>query len=832
MNTPLSWIRAYVPGLECTDQEYNDRMTLSGTKVDGMYRLDKNLEKIVTGKILQITPHPDADKLVVCRVKVTADDGSCVVDPAEIPGLGEDGCVQIVTGAPNVFEGAVVPVVLAGGRVAGGHDGSPNPAEGIQIKEGKLRGVESYGMLCSIEELGSSRDAYPEAPEYGIYIFTEASPEGIPQTGKDAVASLGLHDTVFEYEITSNRVDCYSVIGVAREAAATFGLPFEPPVVELQEENNGKRVEDYVSVEVKDPDLCKRYCARVCTDVKIAPSPQWMQRRLAAAGLRPINNLVDITNYVMLEYGQPMHAFDLDTVAGHKIVVRRAADGETFRTLDGQDRKLDHDVLMICDAEKEIGIAGIMGGDNSKITEDVKTVLFESACFNGPNIRKSAKRIGLRTDASGFFEKGLDPVNSRDAVDRACQLMQELGCGTVVPGCADVCEPLPDPVRIPFCADEINTYLGTNCDEAEMLRIFNKLELGYDEEKKEVVVPSFRQDLKAMCDLSEEVARFTGYDTIPTTLPSSSATVGGLTFAQKIENKARETALKYGFSEAMTYSFESPKIADKLLFAQDAPERRAIRIQNPLGEDFSMMRTTPVNGMLSSLSTNYNRRNKDVRLFEIAAVYLPKQLPLTELPDERRQFTLGMYGTGDFFDLKGAVTAFFKNCGIRGEIEFTAEGAEKPFLHPGRQAQIFCGETLIGYMGEVHPSVCRSYEIGERSYLAVLDLKNVTALSDFEPRYEGIARFPAVSRDIALLVPEGVTAGSIEKIIRGNAGENLESVRLFDIYEGKQIGIGVKSMAYNLVFRNKERTLADEEVNAAMDKVLKSLEEVGLKLRA
>ena len=430
MNTTLSWIKAYVPGLSCTDQEYFDAMTMSGTKVENYERLDKNLEKIVIGQIRSIEKHPDADKLIVCQVDIGSE------------------TIQIVTGASNVKEGDKVPVVLDGGRVAGGHDGGPLPEDGIRIKAGKLRGVPSNGMMCSIEELGSSREMYPEAPENGIYIFDENA-----QVGADAVEALGLHDTVFEYEVTNNRIDCFSILGIAREAAATFRLPFNPPKVVLHE--NQENVNDYISIRVEDPDLCPRYCARVCTNIKIGPSPEWMQRRLAASGIRPINNLVDITNYVMEEYGQPMHAYDLSTIAGGQIIVRRAKDGDEFQTLDGQMRKLDQDVLMICDAQKEIGIAGIMGGENSKITDEVKTVLFEAACFNGTNIRKSAKRIGLRTDASGIFEKGLDPHNAEAAINRACQLIEELGCGEVVGGIADVCEPMKERVRtLPAGADQ------------------------------------------------------------------------------------------------------------------------------------------------------------------------------------------------------------------------------------------------------------------------------------------------------------------------------------------------------------------------------------------
>ena len=640
MNTALSWIKAYVPDLECTDQEYMDAMTLSGTKVEGYTRLDKNLEKIVVGQIDKIEKHPDADKLIVCQVNI----GNEVI--------------QIVTGANNVKEGDKVPVVLDGGKVAGGHDGGPLPEEGIKIKAGKLRGVPSNGMMCSIEELGSSRDMYPEAPEEGIYILDKDVP-----VGADAVELLGLRDTVFEYEVTSNRVDCYSVIGIAREAAATFRKPFILPEVTVK--GNGEKVEDYISVEVHDQELCPRYCARVCKNIKIGPSPRWMQRRLAASGIRPINNLVDITNYVMEEYGQPMHAYDLSTIAGHKIIVRRAMDGDVFQTLDGQDRALDADVLMICDAEKEVGIAGIMGGENSKITDDVTTVLFEAATFNGANIRKSAKRVGLRTDASGKFEKGLDPHNAEAAINRACQLIEEFGCGEVVDGIVDVCGQMKEEVVLPFEPERYNRLLGTQVSREEMLAIVKMIEVAYDEASNSLTVPTFRQDILRQCDIAEEVARFYGYDKIPTTLPTGEATTGKLPFKLRIEQKARDIAEYCGFSQGMCYSFESPKVFDKLLLAPDDPARAAITIANPLGEDFSIMRTVPLHGMLTSLATNYNRRNKEVRLYELGNIYLPKALPLTELPEERMEFTLGMYGDGDFFTMKGVVEEFFDSIGIR-----------------------------------------------------------------------------------------------------------------------------------------------------------------------
>lgn len=806
MNTALSWIKAYVPDLSCTDQEYMDAMTLSGTKVEGYTRLDKNLEKIVIGQIQKIEKHPDADKLIVCQVDV----GNEVI--------------QIVTGAPNVKEGDKVPVVLDGGKVAGGHDGGPLPEDGIVIKAGKLRGVPSNGMMCSIEELGSDRNFYPEAPEMGIYIFQDDV-----QVGDDAIEALGLHDTVFEYEITSNRVDCYSVIGIAREAAATFRKPLVLPEVTVK--GNGEKAEDYISVEVQDKELCPRYCARVCKNIKIGPSPRWMQRRLAASGIRPINNLVDITNYVMEEYGQPMHAFDLSTIAGHKIIVRRAKDGDVFRTLDGQDRSLDSDVLMICDAEKEVGIAGIMGGENSMITDSVTTVLFEAATFNGANIRKSAKRLGLRTDASGKFEKGLDPYNAEAAINRACQLIEELGCGEVVSGMVDVCGELKANVVLPFEPARYNKLLGTDVSEQEMLDIFKMIGVAYDGEKGTLTVPTFRQDILRQCDIAEEVARVYGYDKIPTTLPTGEATTGKLPFKLRIEQKARDIAEYCGFSQGMCYSFESPKVFDKLLLAADDPARQAITIANPLGEDFSIMRTVSLNGMLISLATNYNRRNKDVRLYELGNIYLPKSLPLTELPEERMQFTLGMYGDCDFFDMKGVVEEFLESIGMHKRESYDPK-AGRNYLHPGRQANILYEDQLIGYLGEVHPEVCDNYDLKTRAYVAVLDIPAILPYATFDRKYEGIAKYPAVLRDISMVVPKSVLAGQIEAVIAQRGGKILEDYRLFDIYEGDQIKDGYKSMAYSITFRAKDRTLEEADVTGAMKKILNGLEGMGIELRS
>lgn len=811
MNTPLSWVKAYVPELTCTAKEYMDAMTLSGTKVESYEVLDKNLEKIVVGKILKIERHPDADKLIICQVQITE----------------EGETIQIVTGAPNVKEGDKVPVVLVGGRVAGSaHDDEPHP-DGIKIKKGKLRGVESFGMMCSIGELGSSKDFYPDAAEDGIYILSDNENYKDAPIGSSAVELLGLNDVVVEYEVTSNRVDCFSIIGIAREAAATFRKPFVLP--EIKPVGNSENVKDMVSVEIQDKDLCKRYVGRVVKNIKMAPSPEWMQRRLAACGIRPINNIVDITNYVMEEYGQPMHAYDMDTISGNKIIVRRAKDGETFTTLDGQERNLDASMLMICDAEKPIGIAGIMGGDNSKITDDVKTMLFEAACFDGTNIRLSGKKLGMRTDAQAKFEKGLDPNTAKLAIDRACELIEELGAGEVVGGYVDEYETENKPVTVGYNSEKINKLLGTDISEKEMIEYFKMIEFEVDEAKKELTIPTWRQDIHCLADVAEEVARFYGYDNIPTTLPQGSAN-GSLSFKLRIENIARNVAEQFGFSEAMTYSFESPKVFEKLRIEEGNPLRDVIVISNPLGEDYSIMRTSTLNGMLTSLSTNYNRRNKDVRLYEIANIYIPKALPLTELPDERTQFTLGMFGAGDFFDLKGIVEEFLEKVGLKG-LETYDPASKKPFLHPGRQANIVYDGTVIGYLGEVHPEVSETYGIGERVYIADIDMPEVVSRANFDVKYKGIAKYPAVTRDISMVMEKTIMVGQVEEIIRKCGGKLLENLTLFDVYEGSQIKEGYKSVAYSISFRASDRTLADQDINSIMDKILKNLEKLGIELR-
>ncbi len=811
MNTSLSWIKAYVPELTCTAQEYMDAMTLSGTKVEGYTELDQNLDKIIVGKINKIEKHPAADKLVVCQVQV--DEG------------GKE--IQIVTGAPNVKEGDKVPVVLEGGRVASSHKEGES-AKGFKIKKGKLRGVESFGMMCSIDELGSNTDLYPDAAKDGIYILSDNPEYKDAPIGSDAVGLLGLHDVTFEYEITSNRVDCFGVIGIAREAAATFGKPFIPPVI--KETGNQEDINQYVSVEVQSPELCRRYVARVVKNIRLAPSPEWMQRRLASVGIRPINNIVDITNYVMEEYSQPMHAYDLDCIEDRKIIVRKAEEGEKFTTLDGQERELDSSMLMICDGKKAVGIAGIMGGENSMITDHVSTMLFEAATFDGTNIRLSGKKLGMRTDAQAKFEKGLDPNTALEAMNRACQLIEELGAGEVVGGAIDYYPVKKEPITIAYDAKKINALLGTEIPEEEMVGYFEKIGLMADCDKKMVTVPTWRQDLERLADLAEEAARFYGYDKIPMTLPKSSATMGGLPEKLIMENQARDAVEAYGFCEGMTYSFESPKVYDKLNLEPDDLLRKSIVIANPLGEDYSVMRTSALGGMLSSLALNYSRRNKDVRLYELANVYLPEGLPLTKLPEERMQMTLGMYGQGDFYDMKGVTEATLLRLGLSGKLTFDP-AAQKKFLHPGRQANVVYSGRVIAFLGEVHPEVLKNFGIGQKAYLASIDLAGLMDLPKEGIKYSGIPKYPAIVRDISLMMKKGILAGQIEQEIRKKGGNLVESYELFDIYEGAQIKMGYKSLAYKITFRAKDRTLTDEEVASAMDRIVNALEGMGAVLR-
>ncbi len=791
MNLPMRWLSDYV-NIKADTQDFIDKITLSGSKVESVNYLAKEVSNVVTGKVVEIEQHPDADKLVVTKIDV-----------------GGEENLQIVTGATNLYVGAIVPVALVGATVY--HDG-----EIVKIKKGKLRGVESFGMMCSVEEMGFTRNDYPEAPEYGIYIFQEEV-----ALGEDVKKLLEMEDEVVEFEITSNRPDCFSVLGLAREAAATYRVPFKYPEIKVEEKGEGK-TEDLVQVEIKNSELCPRYIARAVKNVKIGPSPLWLRHRLTAAGIRPINNIVDITNYVMLEMGQPMHAFDIDCIEKGKIVVRNAEDGEKITTLDGVERVLDSSMLVIADENKAVAVAGVMGGENSKITENARAIIFESANFNGPNVRITAKKLGLRTDASSKYEKGLDPNAAFDAVNRAVQLVEMLGCGEVCKGMVDSYPNKRESWSVEYSSEGINNLLGTKLSDEEMIELFDLIEVKAD--GKKAIIPTFRPDLLTEADLSEEIARFYGYDNIETTLAAGTPTVGKKSYSQIVEDKIMDTMISLGLSEAKCFSFESPKVFDKLNIPSDSKYRNAITISNPLGEDFSVMRTITLNGMLNSISTNYNRRNESAYLFEMGKVYIPKNLPLTELPKEENVLTIGMYGDIDFYGIKGVTEELFEVLGMKDVVEYSPK-KDIPFMHPGRLAEISVKGDSLGYVGELHPTIAERYNIDTKAYIAVISIDKLCGYANFERKYKALPKFPAMTRDIAVIVKDEVIVKDIEDIIKEKGGKLLETIQLFDVFKGKQIPEGYKSVAYNISFRASDRTLTDEEVNAPMKKILKELEE-------
>jgi len=794
MKVPMSWLNDYVD-INMSPEEYAAGMTMSGSKVESIQKMGEEIQNVVVAKILSIEKHPDADSLQICQVD-----------------FGNEQ-TQIVTGATNIKVGDYVPVAKHGSKLPGG----------ITIKKTKLRGVESNGMMCSIGELGLTKEDYPHAAEDGIFIL-----EGQPPLGTDIKEVLGLNENVIEFEITSNRPDCFSVIGLARESAATFDKKLFYPEVKVQE--SGGDVNDFASVEVLAPDLCPRYAARVVRNVKIQPSPKWLRDRLRACGVRPINNIVDITNYVMLEYGQPMHAFDLNYLAGRKIVVRRAKDNEVIRTLDDQERVLDSNMLVIADAEKPVAVAGVMGGANSEITDDTHIILFEAANFNASSVRLTAKKLGMRTEASSRFEKGLDVHLVEQALDRACQLVDELGAGEVVAGIIDVNNSNPKPIQLLLRPDKINTFLGTALKAEEMVDILRKLEFEVNSEDMMITVPSFHSDIETEADIAEEIARIYGYNNIPSTLLSGETTQGQKTYKQKIESKVKDCLVGQGLSEIITYSFTNPKVFDDLNIPSDSVLRNAVTITNPLGEESSIMRTTTLASMLEVLSRNYSHRIDEVALFELGTIYLPKSLPVNELPEEKVMVTVGMYGGVDFYDLKGIVEELLHTLGIK---EYTVEKeSQNPSFHPGRTAKLYVNGKELGIFGEVHPAVLENFEIGIRSYVAMLDFNLLCNASNLNVKYKPLPKYPAVTRDISMLVNEQVMVKEIETVIKKCSGKLLEELKLFDVYKGKQIPEGMKSVAYSIVFRAADRTLTDEDVNHVFDKIVKALQEnLGAQLR-
>lgn len=794
MITPLNWIKKFVPDLNVSDENFANKMTIFGTKVETYRKLNDRFNNVVVGKILSIEKHPDADRLVVCKVDI-----------------GNER-IQIVTAAKNVYEGAVVPVVLPGGYVAG--DGN----ESIKIKKGKLRGVESFGMFCSIHELGYNTDMFPEADDDGIYIFNDEV-----TIGDNVDKYLGLDDTVFEYEITSNRVDCFSIYGIAREAAAAFDLNLlEYKVKDYT--NKSDKINDYISIEVRNS-LCKRYCAKVVTDVKIEPSPKWLRQRLMSVGIRPINNIVDITNYIMEELGQPMHAFDLDKIEDKKLIIDTVYETE-FKTLDGISRKIDNEILMINDNNKSLSIAGIMGGEDSKITDSSKNLLFESACFDGTNIRISSKKLGLRTDSSTKFEKGLDPNNVILAINKACELIEELGCGKVVEGIIDIHNELPAEKYIDFSVDKCNALLGTNISISDAKKYFNLLGLNCEAENKVVKVPTFRQDLNIFADLVEEIARSFGYDNIPTTVPKT-ANDGKLSEKIKIQNKVSEVLNRFGYDEIMTYSFEGKSVFEKLLLDNDDIRRKTVNILNPLGEEFSIMRTIPYNGILNSLKNNIKNRAVKACLYEFANTYIPTT---DKLPDERLQICVANYNAGDFYDMKSVVEQIIKKLGLSKKIRYSTENKEN-YMHPGRQAKILYDDCVIGEIGELHPDVCENYDINKRVYISSLDYNNLMEFATSYTKYEKISKYPSIYRDLCFILDKNRSVIEIEDILDKYSSKYLSHYKLYDVYTGEKMGENKKSVTYNLVFASKDKTLTDEEINPIIDKLLKDLKNIEIELR-
>lgn len=792
MDLSIRWLKDYVDIGDISMRDFSEAMSMSGSKVEGWTTEFEDVKNVVVGKILSVEPHPDSDHLVICQLDV-----------------GQQEPVQIVTGASNVHVGDMVPAALHKSQL-------PN---GVKITKGKLRGVMSNGMMCSIAELNLTKGDFPYAAEDGIFLLQEDC-----QVGQDIASAIGCNDTCVEFEITPNRPDCLSVLGLAREAAVTFGKELKMHTPQVK--GCGGDIHDYLSVEVRNPQLCPRYTAKVVKNVKIGPSPRWMRERLRASGVRPIDNIVDITNYVMLEYGQPMHAFDIEYVKDHKIIVRNAVSGETIQTLDGVDRTLSEDMLVIADSEKASAVAGVMGGEHSGINENTHTVVFESACFKGSSVRITAKKLGMRTESSGRFEKGLDAQNCLPAVMRACELVELLGAGEVVDGVIDVDNTNYQPTRIHLDADWTNRFLGTDIPKEQMVKILTDLQ--FQMEGDEIIVPSFRSDVEHKADIAEEIARFYGYNNIPTTIAKGSPE-GGYNEYQKFERVVNQNMLAQGIYEIMTYSFVSPKQYDKIRLPKDDPKRQSVVIRNPLGEDTSIMRTNAIPSMMDILSKNYNNRNGAVSLYEIGNEYIPVEGEL--LPDEVPNLVLGMYGDDkDFFTLKGVVENLLDTLAIR-EYDVDAK-SDDPTFHPGRCAVLSKDGEEFGIIGEVHPLVCANYGINTRVYVGKLKLRKLFAMMDTQRSYVPMPKFPASTRDLALLCDDALPVMTMEKAIKAAAGKILEKIELFDVYKGSQIAQGKKSVAFNISMRASDRTLTDEEVNGAMSKILKALEELGAQIRS
>lgn len=792
MNLSRKWLNEFVT-VTASDKDFAEAMTLSGSKVEITADLGAEITNVVVGKVLSMKRHENSDHMWICQVDV-----------------GEGEPTQIVTGAQNVKEGDLVPVAKHKSTLPGG----------VKIEKGKLRGEVSNGMLCSYKELGLDQRDFPTAYEDGIWILSD-DPELNVTVGQDIREAVGLDDHVVEFEITPNRPDCLSVIGLAREAAATFHAELRLHTPEVKGGAEGCLVE-LLDVETPAADLVPRYTARMVRNVKIAPSPKWMRERLRAMGVRPINNIVDITNYVMLEYGQPMHAFDYRYVNGGKIIVRRAGEGEELTTLDGTVRKLNANHLVIADETRAVGLAGIMGGMNSEIVEDTTDVVFESACFDGTCIRKGALALGMRTEASAKFEKGLDPMNTLPAVDRACELVELLGAGEVVDGVIDILNHVPHPTILKLEPEKINALLGTDIPAEEMVRILKSVD--FQVEGDQVTVPSYRADVLRMADLAEEVARFHGYDNIPCTLMRGQTTLGGYSPAQQLERRLGELCRAFGYDEIITYSFISPTYYDKILWPEDFFQRKSFKILNPLGEDTSIMRTTVLPSMLEILTRNYNYRNKNAKLYEVGRIYLPGGE--NGLANEAKMLSMGAYGPDmDFFAMKGAIEAILKDLRV-ADVHFEAAALDYPQLqsyHPGRCATVWAGSDCLGHFGQIHPLAARNYGVDADFFCAELSFDELMLAKGPGAEYIPLPKFPAVTRDIAVVCDEAVTVGALETAIKKGAKGLLKEVDLFDIYRGKGVDEGKKSVAFSLVLRADDRSLTAEEADEDVKSILETL---------
>ena len=796
MNLSKNWLADFVDVSDVSVKDYCDRMTDTGSKVECFEELGADIENVVVAKILKITPHENSDHLLVCQVDI-----------------GKE-TVQIVTGAQNVFEGAIVPAAIPVAKLPGD----------ITIKAGKLRGVESNGMLCSMGELDLTEHDMPGKEPNGILILDE---EYADKIGMDIREALMLRDTVVEFEITSNRPDCLSVIGLARESAVSFGKQFKKHTPVVKCVNDGDKIDNYLSVGISAPDLCQRYMARVVKNVKIQPSPLWLRMRLRASGVRPINNIVDITNYVMLEYGQPMHAFDYTCLDGSAINVRRAEDNERFVSLDDQEHTLDSSMLVIADSKKAVALAGVMGGANSEITDTTATVVFESACFLGTSVRVTAKKNGMRTESSSRYEKGLDPENCYYGLERACELIELLGAGEVVNGIIDVYPGKKAPTELDFKPDVINAFLGTNISADEMKSILETLEFEVKGDK--IVAPSFRADIGCMNDVAEEIARIYGYNNIVSSSIRGATTQGGRTPKQKFEVDVENAMCGMGLNQIQTFSFISPKYYDKIRLAQDSELRRSVVISNPLGEDTSVMRTTALPSMLEVLARNYNFNNECVKLFEVATVYIPTTPD--KLPNENKVLSMGMYGGCDFYTVKGVCENIIKLAAIKN-YNVTA-CSDNVSYHPGRCATLSVGKRIIGVFGEIHPLTLKNYDINTPVYAAELDFDAIFELMNPNKLYTPLPKYPATTRDFSFVCDEALEVGAIFGEAKKAGGKLVEDVSLFDIYRGPQVGENKKSVSIRVTLRASDRTLTVEEAEKAGAKILKALEaQLGITLRA